>query len=513
MEKEKREEELRQDTAEMRSSVAKYCKEVEKAKKQIRAVSTNSILSVIVTIGGAVIWFCQYNLFGAFLVFVGLMFTIILLGRLITALDDRDDLEAKKLGHERFLQRVSGEWEKIPDTGAEYTSEEQMAQTDKKIFGEGSLYQYICHAHTTGGKKKLAEVLKCPDMTEKEFCRRQQAVQGMSERIMVNVVLDGYGCLYEKKCKQSGLDESEWKENLSKLVEEANAENPFWVYMASGAYLCGFCVIGLGVAVGHWHVFLLLGYAIMGIIITLLTKKKVQKHLVDLYKPFLVIGEIENMLWLFSYSGYEAPYLKALQYYLVGKKVPNAIGVSEGVRTLLPQMVKMKILYELYNWTRKPVIHLLVSGIGLFDVYLLGAAITWIQKNGRQMVKAIDILEEVEMLNSLASIARLHQCCIPSIDEDKYPEFIMRGMFCPLEDVESETVYDIQLEQESVRISSERRAEPEELLPSVGMNLVLAYAGSVVCAEEMRLSGKKVINTIYNMELCRFAENYHMEEC
>ena len=117
------------------------------------------------------------------------------------------------------------------------------------------------------------------------------------------------------------------------------------------------------------------------------------------------------------------------------------------------------------------------------------------------------------MLNSLASIARLHQCCIPSIDEDKYPEFIMQGMFCPLEDVETETVYDIQLEQESVRISGERRAEPEELLPAIGMNLVLAYAGSVVCAEEMRLSGKKVINTIYNMELCRFAENYHMEEC
>ena len=134
MEKEKREEELRRDTAEMRSSVAKYCEKIEKTKKHIRAVSANSILSVIVTIGGAVIWFWQYNLFGVFLFFLGLMFTVILLGRLITALDVQDDLEAKKLGHERFLQRVSGEWEKIPDTGAEYTSEEQMAQTDKAHY-------------------------------------------------------------------------------------------------------------------------------------------------------------------------------------------------------------------------------------------------------------------------------------------------------------------------------------------------------------------------------------------
>ncbi|MGN1033363.1 MAG: hypothetical protein ACI4PU_07835 [Intestinibacter sp.] len=82
--------------------------------------------------------------------------------------------------YKRYIKRLNGTWYDFKDKGTEYLDENMPYLKDLDIFGEGSLYQYICSANTVYGKKCLVNHLKKTEYNLDEIIKHQQSVKELS---------------------------------------------------------------------------------------------------------------------------------------------------------------------------------------------------------------------------------------------------------------------------------------------------------------------------------------------
>ena len=69
-------------------------------------------------------------------------------------------LQAERESAQAYLDRRNGKWEKFADTGREFLTPSFPQGRDLDVFGETSLYQYICCAYTAAGRERLAVLLQ-----------------------------------------------------------------------------------------------------------------------------------------------------------------------------------------------------------------------------------------------------------------------------------------------------------------------------------------------------------------
>ena len=82
--------------------------------------------------------------------------------------------------YQKYIKRLNGTWYDFKEKGTEYLDENMPYLKDLDIFGEGSLYQYICSANTIYGKKSLVKHLKQNDYNLDYIIKHQEAVKELS---------------------------------------------------------------------------------------------------------------------------------------------------------------------------------------------------------------------------------------------------------------------------------------------------------------------------------------------
>ena len=82
--------------------------------------------------------------------------------------------------YNKYIKRLNGTWYDFKDKGSEYLDENMPYLKDLDIFGEGSLYQYICSANTLYGKKSLVNHLKQTKYNLEDIIKYQDAVKELS---------------------------------------------------------------------------------------------------------------------------------------------------------------------------------------------------------------------------------------------------------------------------------------------------------------------------------------------
>ena len=91
-----------------------------------------------------------------------------------------------------YIARARGTWRKRSNDGSVYLKNNRPQDVDLHIFGEGSIFQYICAARTKRGRDLLAEAFnpEPPDFTEVR--NRQRGVAEILQHPRLSLDLEAY---------------------------------------------------------------------------------------------------------------------------------------------------------------------------------------------------------------------------------------------------------------------------------------------------------------------------------
>jgi len=376
--------------------------------------------------------------------------------------------------YDQASKRLAGEWKSFPDKGEDFKDPTHPYSEDLDLFGTGSLFQWINIARTFRGREKLKEVLtELPEDTG-TIQRKQAAIKELARNLAWRQRF-----LAEARMTKRPL-------NSPKLIIEwAKTYDPSYLRLGvlilaralpiiTGVFLL---VYLLTARVSIWLP--LTGLVIQTI--TLFVGKQRGKALNAVYTYKDSIKVYEKMLERFEKRTFQSDYLQVLKKGLYDR---------DG-KTAFEQIRKLAGLAELIA-NRGNAMFLVINILTLWDIQCMIALESWKEKSGRSLGCWIETLAELEALSSLAIIHIDHpDWGMPDISGDNQ-DMVAVKMGHPL--LRESVCNDLSMTKGSgiLLITGSNMSGKSTLLRTMGINLVLAYAGAPVCAQRFSCSILKI---------------------
>ncbi len=384
--------------------------------------------------------------------------------------------------HNMNLQRLDGSWNTFTDTGSEYVSYEHAYATDLDIVGKTSLFQMINSTHTYFGRKQLASDLLNPTYTIPEIEIRQQAIQEISDAYVENANVE-YAC--------SNVEHDVLFETLLQDIKE---ETSYFKHVSSykALLVLRICtiIICFIAAFTHTNYIVLLCALLLTLqlFIWLANHKKATSYTnlvkevsssLQAYVP--MIQEIINM-------PYQASRLLEIQQELVRSK--------QAVR-------KLAAIASNVNQSQNALANFILNLFWLWDMKNANDLDLWKKQYSQHIDNCFSYIGEYETYLSFANLKRnVSKTCLPTLT--KHTQVIQAIQIGhPLLTNASRVCNDFDLHDEIMIISGSNMSGKTTFLRTVGINMVLAKAGSFVVANKMTCP---LVNIISSM---RIADDLH----
>lgn len=375
--------------------------------------------------------------------------------KLTNALIDLNEYEIKSLDNDH-----SGFY-----NGVRYQDDKHPYATDMDVFGDHSVFQLLNRTSTVFGENRLAEVLS-NKLTENEIPKYQLASQELEPKIDWRQRLYGLGKL--------DIEEDHDYEGLIKWI---NANNPLktnkvLVYLC--VVLCWVLFIGL----------MFLGIPFMGALLAFLpnvllsfknNKPISQIHaLLDRNEKF--IRPYADIVSYLEQSAFDAEILISLK----ANFAANNILASDSLRQLASYLKQLDIRTNFFGF--------IFSYGFLWDhIYALRVE-EWKSKNKDSLFNWLQTLGEFEYISSLANYAyQRPDFCYPTITNEK--QYNGSELGHPLLHYQQRVNNDFSMKtQKHIKIvTGSNMGGKSTFLRTLGVNMILAYAGSKVCATKLSL--------------------------
>jgi len=372
--------------------------------------------------------------------------------------------------YDQSLKRLTGEWKTFLDTGGDFKDPSHPFSEDLDLFGTSSLYQWINTAKTFRGREKLKECLTIAPTEVETILEKQEAIKELSRNLTWRQRF-----LAEAKMTKSPMN------SPSTIIEWA--KNVDLSYLRIGVLILAralpimtisFLLLYLITAkVSFW-------YPLMGIIIQssiLFFGKQRGKALNAVYSYKENIRIYEKMLERFEKRSFKSGYLQTLKKGLYDRDNKPAF----------EQIRRLSGLADLIA-NRNNAVFLIINILTLWDIQCMIALESWKERSGRSLGRWLDTIAELEALSSLAIIHCDHpEWGLPKITPENvgisaveigHP--LLNGSICN----------DISIQKRSgiLLITGSNMSGKSTLLRTVGINLVLAYTGTPVCAQSFSCS-------------------------
>ncbi|MGV8984344.1 MutS-related protein [Clostridium sp.] len=374
--------------------------------------------------------------------------------------------------NENALKRLDNNWKDFSDSGEDFSNEDHNYSKDLDIFGVSSLFQWINSCITYLGREKLKDTLSSPIYSIKQIYKRQEAMSELAKNIGWTQRFETEAILSENK-----------NHNPEELIKWAADKNEFFLKSWVIAIIRLLPAITLSLLILSLF-FSNLSYRIglIGIVIQLILLtvgfREISSNLdtVNEYKDTLII--YNKLLMHIENKNFSSEYLKSLK-----EKLINMDGIKAS-----HQIKKLANLVNLIS-DRKNIYYLPINILFLVDYQCLINLQRFKKTSGVCLKSWLDVIGEMESLNSLSTIAYEHKdWAMPKFQEEP-PIFKAKNLGHPL--LGSNRVYnDIHIEksQNILLITGSNMSGKSTLLRTTGINLILAYAGAPVCAESFYCS-------------------------
>lgn len=406
---------------------------------------------------------------------VGIVLFIILVIKHSDVIRLREYIERLVHINSRGLDRLQNNWRVFANDGHEFIDPRHPFTSDLDIFGPNSIYQWINAAHTIIGKGKLAHYLKdsAPGMLIVK--RRQNAVDELAEKIEWRQAFEAEAWRLEKEKNPEIL--FSWAEDPGTVVSNSICRFSLR-FLPAVSLVISICSVFLWKLYSMPVILCAIHLLIVGFMQgkTKRTISRFEKCGAQLMTYYELIRVIES-------ETFNASLLIELQELMQGR----------GGRSPSICLKKFARIVEASDIRHSGMLIVALNMLFMWDVQCLLAAESWRVFNGSHIRDWCSVIGEFEALASLSVIRFEHpDWCFPTFLETNQLSAGKLGH--PLLSDDERVCNDVTLNETGKIgiITGSNMSGKSTFLRTIGVNLVLAYAGAPVCAYEMKCSFMKI---------------------
>lgn len=368
----------------------------------------------------------------------------------------------------RYLSRINGTWVSFDDCGLEFVDGNHPYTYDLDIFGPKSLFQWISVAKTVLGRYHLKTLLANPSKNLNTIKMRQNAVRELASKLEFCQKLECHGLLVDEVSQDIGglISYAEEPRPLSKGIHIMR----FFPLVTIAAFILAISDWGLAVEVPIVLLALQLLLYFAGY-------QKIASDLSRVYSFQKSLGAFRNMFLLIESEQFKDDYLSTLKSELYNQAEPASTGMN-----------RLEQISSAINLRYNPIFYFIFNLFLFWDFHCAVYLERWKAQNGKRIRAWFETIGAFEALISLAVISHIHpEWSFPEL-QDPGMKIQARDFGHPLIHPEKCVRNDIDIDNYSCIITGSNMSGKSTFLRAIGMNLVLAYAGTAVCAREFRCS-------------------------
>jgi hypothetical protein len=369
------------------------------------------------------------------------------------------------------LARIDRDWGRIPLSVAPPDLATAPAAADLDLFGPRSLFHLIAPGATPQGRRTLAEWLSRP-ATPRVVTARQQAVTQLSSAIDLR-----------QKCARFG----------GRISREGGEAEPFLAWAESDGWLKGRRAL---VWIARLLPVLLVVFAALQLAGVVSISLWLLVATINVAISFIYCRQIHKVFGQISTNvGQIKEYVKLFE------AVASCVGDSERLRAIRgtighdadSAIVALRRLGRIMDLAdlRFSQIHGIIQAITLWDIHVLALAESWKRRSGARAREWFAALGEFEALAALAAVRYDNPdwCFATLVDAGVQPSLVATSLAHPLLPDHVRIANDVTVGPPGtfLLVTGSNMSGKSTLLRSIGVNAVLAQAGSPVCAQSFTL--------------------------
>ena len=419
---------------------------------------------------------------------------LVMLGQRLQRLEVQLAAVARAIAfYERGMARLEGRWAGTGTSGMRFLDDQHVYARDLDLFGEGSLFDLICNARTAMGEATLASWLLAP-APPAAVRDRQDAVRELTPRVDFQEELAILPDPVRTGVNAASL--SAWGAQPLQL-QSRNLRVAVWpltglglLALAAGlTYLTAHLMSLTGVAILQESTMAALRLYILvvaGVIAAATWRfKAVTERIIHGAEAATAgLDNLASVLAIIERTSFVSPRLMALQADLETEGLPP----SRQIRRLnrLMNIADMRL-----NWFVK-----IAGPLLLFNLHVSFRLEDWRRTSGSMLERWLATVGEVEALTSLANYHHGHPDCVFPELESGAPRLDAEALGHPLLDAAVTNDVSMTTPLQTLVVSGSNMSGKSTFLRTIGINVVMAQAGSPVCATRMHLSPLTVAASI-----------------
>ena len=386
-------------------------------------------------------------------------------------------LKSRLAVHNSYISRAGGTWRKRSNDGSIYLKNGRPQDVDLYIFGEGSIFQYICAARTKRGRDRLAEALSpMPPSDFKSVRFRQKGAAELLTRPRLSLDLEAYGRLLP-----DNHDTTQLIEMLETPLKQVSSIYNLRFFILP-TFLLMLVLTYYGVIE---NIAIVSALPLMALLLSLIFLRQTS----EILKPLKTISS-ELRLYKEIFNRIEETDFNSRCLSKIREALTDEISASEELQNL-------SLLLDVVNTRRNPVFFILGNALFLIDFHCVMKFLKIHQNAAKHLRSWIDAWSEMEVLLSLASIGQTRTTfCFPRLIDDVTPHIEAQKLSSLLIADKKAVTNDVKLTAGTTIITGSNMSGKTTWIRTLASSVLLAYAGAPVCAEKFSVSSLAIFTSI-----------------
>ena len=369
---------------------------------------------------------------------------------------------------DEYKDRRSGKWKEFNDKGNEYNNN---LLSDLNIVGDNSLFQYLSICNTMGGRDKLINKLSDNKCDNNELIKRQDVIKDLTK--MIDFDISFQVSMFDFRNKKINLEEG--INVLNKRVGNKKVD----LFIGLLFSLISLILLFLGylkiISLNYFY-----GMFIFNFLINYIYSYMYNKEFNDISFVSLLYGNLSNTFDLIINNNYNS-----LELNKIYKDVKDSYGMVK----------KIQFIDNLNNLKNNILSSFIFNGLFCVYIIVLYLYSYYQTSNIYSLKKGIYDIEELEAYISLAGIGIVNNnVCMPVMNDDVGISF--SNMKHPLIDNNRCVGNDYKGINGVNIITGSNMGGKTTFIRTIGINLILMYAGTFVCADSFSSSYFKIYTSI-----------------
>lgn len=402
---------------------------------------------------------------------------VLLVSRYDQLVAKRQLIRLREQFHREQLARLDRDWSALPTDRLSAHPRLGGLAHDLDLFGAASVYQLVNETNTPRGKELLSDWLAEPAEPE-EFVRRQPAVRWLATQPERREAIALAGrALEASQARPDAL--LEW------------GQGPGWLsarpHVVWGARAIAMAIVGLSALV-----LLQLVPAVLALAVYLLV-------VVSLLFNALWLGSVHEVFNQVTVGRYEIEHYRVL--FQAVWDLPSDIEMFAHMRAALGEgaddfehaLRRLRWLVALSSGRRAgalSALYILGQLLVMWDFHVLTALERWQRRYGPHLAQWFEAVGQLEALCSFGAVSFNHpNWCFPKLETSDADILVAEGLGHPLLPPATCVRNNVSLKRPGtfLLVTGSNMSGKSTLLRAIGVNTVLAQAGSVVCANVMQI--------------------------